>query len=52
MFKDLSKLVKEQEEEIGTICENIDTANAQTKLAFQQIVEANSLQQHGSCVMC
>lgn len=52
MFKDLSRLVKEQEEEIGTICENIDTANAQTKVAFQQIVEANSLHQNGACIIC
>mmetsp|Transcript_30045 Transcript_30045/g.55798 ORF Transcript_30045/g.55798 Transcript_30045/m.55798 type:complete len:317 (+) Transcript_30045:261-1211(+) len=50
MFTDLSKLIKEQEVEVSTICDNAEESNARTEEAFNQILEANRLQKE-SCVI-
>jgi hypothetical protein len=50
MFTDLSKLIREQEGEVQVICSNADESNARTEEAFNQILEANRLQQE-TCVI-
>ena len=50
MFTDLSKLIKDQEVEVTTICDNADESNARTEEAFNQILEANRLQQE-TCII-
>ena len=51
MFTDLSRMVKEQEVEIGQIYGNIDESHAKTREAFANVIEANKLHQAGNCII-
>jgi t-SNARE complex subunit (syntaxin) len=51
MFADLARLVKEQEEEVHSIFNNVDDTHTRTKLAVAHIIEADRLQKTGSCIV-
>mmetsp|Transcript_24812 Transcript_24812/g.41338 ORF Transcript_24812/g.41338 Transcript_24812/m.41338 type:complete len:193 (+) Transcript_24812:301-879(+) len=51
MFVDLARLVKEQEDEVQTIFNNVDDTHSRAELALRHIIEAERLQKNGSCII-
>jgi hypothetical protein len=51
MFTDLSRMVKEQESEIGEIYGNTEESHLKTREAFSNVIEANRLHQAGNCII-
>lgn len=52
MFIDLSRIVQEQQVLIDTIDDNVDESYTQTKIAYDNIVEANIIQKTSNCIIC
>lgn len=51
MFKDLARLVQEQESDIQEIFQNTEMSNARTKAGLDQIIQAEHLQRTGNCAI-
>jgi hypothetical protein len=51
MFTDLSKFIKDQQVEVDKIFANTEESHARTAEAFNQIVQADRLQQEANCMI-
>lgn len=51
MFTDLSRFIKNQQGDVEVILSNTEESRARTAEAFNQIIEANRLQQEANCII-